>query len=249
MLLGLIAPTGGRIDLLGRPMPDAAQGVLPRVGALVEGPAFHPYLSGRDNLMRLDAADRTVTASGARRRVSEALEQVGLAAAATKRYRAYSMGMRQRLGLAAALIRPRSCSCSTSPRTDWTPREPAVRAIVRDVGTGGATVFVSSHLLSEVEQVCSHVGVMSHGRLVFSGSLHDLRAASGTRVRVDTSRPAAAAAVLHQLGTPEPDIRVGGVVAELGSVASEDVTEALVRPCRSGSSSSSSPISRSCSSS
>jgi ABC-2 type transport system ATP-binding protein len=230
MLLGLIAPTGGRIDLLGRPMPDAAPGVLPRIGALVEGPAFHPYLSGRDNLMRLDAADRTVTASGARERVSEALERVGLAAAAAKRYRAYSLGMRQRLGLAAALIRPRELLVLDEPTNGLDPQGTReVRAIVRDVGTGGTTVFVSSHLLSEVEQVCSHVGVMSHGRLVFSGSLQALRAASGTRVRVDTPRPAAAAAVLHQLGTPEPDIRPRGVVAELGSVASEDVTAALVR--------------------
>jgi len=230
MLLGLIAPTSGEIDLLGRPMPDAAAGVLPRVGALVEGPAFHPYLSGRDNLLRLDAADRTVTASGARQRVGDALERVGLAAAAAKRYRAYSMGMRQRLGLAAALIRPRELLVLDEPTNGLDPQGTReVRAIVRDVGAGGTTVFLSSHLLPEVEQVCSHVGVMSHGRLVFSGSLHALRAASGTRVRVDTTRPAAAAAVLHQLGTPEPDILVGGVVAELGSVASEDITEALVR--------------------
>ncbi|HMG29469.1 MAG TPA: ABC transporter ATP-binding protein [Jiangellaceae bacterium] len=230
MLLGLIAPTSGEIDLLGRPMPDASAGVLPRVGALVEGPAFHPYLSGRDNLLRLDAADRTVTASGARQRVGDALERVGLAAAAAKRYRAYSMGMRQRLGLAAALIRPRELLVLDEPTNGLDPQGTReVRAIVRDVGAGGTTVFLSSHLLPEVEQVCSHVGVMSHGRLVFSGSLHALRAASGTRVRVDTTRPAAAAAVLHQLGTPEPDILVGGVVAELGSVASEDITEALVR--------------------
>ena len=230
MLLGLIAPTGGQVDLLGRPMPDAAPGVLPRVGALVEGPAFHPYLSGRDNLMRLDAADRTVTASGARQRVDAALERVGLAAAATKRYRAYSLGMRQRLGLAAALIRPRQLLVLDEPANGLDPQGTReVRAIVRDVGTDGTTVFVSSHLLSEVEQVCSHVGVMSHGRLGFSGSLDALRAASSTRVRVDTSRPAAAAAVMHQLGTPEPDIRPGGFVAELGSVASEDVAEALVR--------------------
>jgi ABC-2 type transport system ATP-binding protein len=230
MLLGLIAPTGGQVDLLGRPMPVAAAGVLPRVGALVEGPAFHPYLSGHDNLMRLDAADRTVTGSGARQRVDAALERVGLAAAATKRYRAYSLGMRQRLGLAAALIRPRQLLVLDEPANGLDPQGTReVRAIVRDVGTDGTTVFVSSHLLSEVEQVCSHVGVMSHGRLVFSGSLDALRAASSTRVRVDTSRPAAAAAVMHQLGTPEPDIRPGGVVAELGSVASEDVAEALVR--------------------
>ncbi len=199
------------------------------MGALVEGPAFHPYLSGRDNLLRLDAADRTVTASGARQRVGDALDRVGLAAAAAKRYRAYSMGMRQRLGLAAALLNPRELLVLDEPTNGLDPQGTReVRAIVRDVGAGGTTVFLSSHLLPEVEQVCSHVGVMSHGRLVFSGSLHALRAASGTRVRVDTTvrpQPPPCCTSRHaRTGHPR-----GGVVAELGSVASEDITEALVR--------------------
>src|SRR5512142_2748071 len=96
MLLGLVTPTGGAVELLGRPMPAAAPAVLPRVGALVEGPAFHPYLSGRDNLRRLDAADPTSDPRSSRRRIDASLDRVGLLAAARKRYRAYSLGMRQR---------------------------------------------------------------------------------------------------------------------------------------------------------
>jgi len=107
MLLGLVSPTAGSHTLLGRSMPAAAAQVLPRVGALVEGPAFHPYLSGRANLARLDAADRTADPATADRRIDVALGRVGLSAAAKKRYRAYSLGMRQRLGIAAALLQPR----------------------------------------------------------------------------------------------------------------------------------------------
>ena len=229
MLLGLVAPTRGSVELLGQPMPAQAGDVLPRVGALVEGPAFHPHLSGRDNLLRLDAADRTVSGTAARQRVSEALDRVGLGAAAAKRYRAYSLGMRQRLGLAAALMRPRELIVLDEPTNGLDPQGTReVRAIIRDVAAGGATVFLSSHLLSEVEQVCSHVGVMSHGRLIFSGTLDTLRQAADTVVRVETSRPAAAAAILHCNGTAEPKIRDGEVIATLADARPEELVEALV---------------------
>jgi ABC-2 type transport system ATP-binding protein len=190
MLLGLVGPTAGRHDLLGEPMPRAAARVLPRVGALVEGPAFHPYLSGRENLRRLDAGDRTVPGRGAAARVDLALERVGLAAAAGKRYRKYSLGMRQRLGLAAALLRPRDLLVLDEPTNGLDPQGTReVRHLLREVAAEGATVFVSSHLLSEIEQVCTDVGVMSRGRLVFQGSLAQLRAAAGLRVRVETPDP------------------------------------------------------------
>jgi ABC-type multidrug transport system ATPase subunit len=107
MLLGLIQSTSGRIEVLGQAMPQGAGRALPRVGALVEGPAFHPYLSGRANLQRLDAADRYADPRTTGGRIEAALDRVGLRAAAAKRYRAYSLGMRQRLAIAAALLGPR----------------------------------------------------------------------------------------------------------------------------------------------
>jgi ABC-2 type transport system ATP-binding protein len=229
MLLGLVGSTSGEHELLGDPMPGSAATVLPRVGALVEGPAFHPYLSGRDNLLRLDSGDRTVPARGAGERVGTALERVGLTAAAGKRYRKYSLGMRQRLGLAAALLRPRELLVLDEPTNGLDPQGTReVRHLLREAAGEGATVFVSSHLLSEIEQVCTDVGVMSHGRLVFQGSLPDLRRAAGLRVRVETSRPALAAEVLARLGLGTPGARPDGVVAELDGVASDRVTAALV---------------------
>jgi lantibiotic transport system ATP-binding protein len=229
MLLGLVGATSGGHELFGEPMPHASGDVLPRVGALVEGPAFHPYLNGRDNLLRLDAGDRTASGKGSRKRVDVALERVGLAAAAGKRYRKYSLGMRQRLGLAAALLRPRDLLVLDEPTNGLDPQGTReVRHLLREASAEGATVFVSSHLLSEIEQICTDVGVMSHGKLVFQGSLPELRAAAGVRVRVETSQPQAAAEVLARLGTGRPELRPDGVVAELGAVPSERVTAELV---------------------
>ncbi|HEU0240882.1 MAG TPA: ATP-binding cassette domain-containing protein, partial [Micromonosporaceae bacterium] len=172
LLLGLIRPTAGTHQLLDAPMPAAARDVLPRIGALVEGPAFHPYLSGRDNLRRLDAADRTVSPTTTDRRINAALERVGLLAAAGKRYRIFSLGMRQRLALAAALLRPRELLILDEPTNGLDPQGTReVRLLLTDLAAAGTTVVLSTHLLSEVEQVCTHVGVMHLGRLVAQGGL------------------------------------------------------------------------------
>jgi len=230
MLLGLIAPTDGEIDLLGASMPRGSAQVLPRVGALVEGPAFYPYLSGRANLARLDAADRTVDPRSSRARIAEALERVGLSAAAEKRYRNYSLGMRQRLGLAAALLRPRDLLVLDEPTNGLDPQGTReVRALIRDLAADGSTIFVSSHLLPEIEQVCSHVGVMSRGRLISQGTLDELRGAAAPTVRVVTADVAAAATVLAGLGLVVAGSGAEHVTAALGPVESERVTEALVR--------------------
>ncbi len=229
MLLGLVQATTGGMELLGSPMPRGAATVLPRVGALVEGPAFHPYLNGFDNLLRLDAGDRTVPARNARERVDSALHRVGLSAAAGKRYRKYSLGMRQRLGLAAALLQPRELLVLDEPTNGLDPQGTReVRHLLREASAEGATVFVSSHLLSEIEQVCTDVGVMSHGRLVFQGSLPELRAAAGVRVRVETPQLQPAADVLGRLGLTGIELRADTVVAELGTIPSERVTAELV---------------------
>lgn len=229
MLLGLVAPTEGEWRLLGTPMPSGAGGVLPRVGALVEGPAFYPYLSGEANLRRYDAADpfadpRTVSA-----RIGHALERVGLAAAAGKRYRAYSLGMRQRLAIAAALLGPRELLILDEPTNGLDPQGTReVRGLVKEIAAEGTTVFVSSHLLAEVEQMCSHIAVMRTGRLVAQGSIADLRAKETVRIRVETPDTVEAAAVLAGLGLSEIRLGDGDVSAALGSGAAERVCAALV---------------------
>jgi ABC-type multidrug transport system ATPase subunit len=229
MLLGLVFPTAGSHSMLGRRFPNGAAEVLPRVGALVEGPAFHPYLSGRANLARLDAADRVADAKTSRRRIGAALEQVGLSAAAGKRYRNYSLGMRQRLGIAAALLQPRSLLVLDEPTNGLDPQGTReVRHLVAALGAEGVTVLVSSHLLSEVEQVCSHVGVMSTGRMVWQGSLAELGSQQRVRVQVSTEAPAQARDVLRCLGLTDARTVDGGATAVLGDAQPEPVVAALV---------------------
>ncbi len=203
MLLGLVRPTSGQAWLLGEPMPGASAGVLPRVGVLVEGPAFQPYLGGRQNLTRLDACDATADPRTSRRRIDDALDRVGLAAAADKPYRQYSLGMKQRLGLAAALLRPRELLVLDEPTNGLDPQGTReVRTLVRELADAGTTVLVSSHLLSEIEQVCSHIGVMSRGRLLVQGERAALTEAGEARVVVTTTfaDAGAAARVLVALG-------------------------------------------------
>ncbi|MBN9199931.1 MAG: ATP-binding cassette domain-containing protein, partial [Microbacterium chocolatum] len=176
MLLGLIRPSAGDARVLGTAVPAGLDRVLPRVGALVEGPAFAPFLTGAQNLARLDAADRRSNPATRGDRVATALERVGLAHAARKKAHAYSLGMKQRLGLAGALLAPRELLVLDEPTNGLDPQGTReVRALVRALAAEGATVFVSSHLLAEVEQLCSHVGVMSGGRLVAQGTLDDFR--------------------------------------------------------------------------
>ena len=180
MLLGLVHASAGVIEVLGTAIPGGTSAVLPRVGSLVEGPAFHPYLSGRANLVRLDAADRFADPATSRARIDAALERVGLLAAARKRYRAYSLGMRQRLAIAAALLAPRDLLVLDEPTNGLDPQGTReVRNLIASLAADGATILVSSHLLSEVEQVCSHLGVMRQGRLVAQGTVEEVRSGSG----------------------------------------------------------------------
>ncbi|MCU1693214.1 MAG: transporter related protein [Frankiales bacterium] len=193
MLLGLVLPTSGSVDLLGaRRVKDA----LPQVGALVEGPAFVGAASGRTNLRQLDAAGPGGSRRTRTQRVEGALEQVGLARVGRKPVRAYSLGMRQRLGLAAALLRAPRLLVLDEPTNGLDPqgiRE--VRDLLLALNASGTTVFLSSHLLAEVEQLCTRVGVLDRGRLVLQGALSDLTAPSGLHL-VDTPDAHAAYALL-----------------------------------------------------
>jgi len=231
MLLGLVVPTSGTVELLGEPVPRSSASVLPRVGALVEGPAFHPYLSGRANLMRLDAADRTVDRHTSGARIDAALDRVGLGSAAGKRFRTYSLGMKQRLGLAGAMLRPRELYVLDEPTNGLDPQGTReVRTLVRELAADGCTVLVSSHLLAEIEQVCDRVVVMRAGRMVTAGTLDDLALVARPSVVVETSAPAAALAVLRRLGATTASVDDDGlrVRADLPDVPVEDVTRALV---------------------
>ena len=231
LLLGLIRPTSGGLELLGMPMPKQAGAALARVGALVEGPAFHPYLSGRANLRRLDAADRAADPATAGRRIDSALDRVGLLPAAGKRYRAYSLGMRQRLAIAATLLQPRELLMLDEPTNGLDPQGTReVRSLIGDLHAGGATVLVSSHLLAEVDQMCTHVGVMHVGRLVAQAPLEELRAGAVPRVTVVTPRPDDAAVVLGGLGMAEVEVNREALTATavLNGQPPEGVVAALV---------------------
>jgi ABC-type multidrug transport system ATPase subunit len=196
MLLGLVFATSGEIEVLGRPVPRRLAEVLASVGAMVEGPAAYGHLSGRTNLALIDAAgpggDRRTRAS----RVDSVLEQVGLGGIDRRSVRAYSLGMRQRLGIAAALLRRPRLLILDEPTNGLDPRGiREVRDLLVRLNDEGTTVFLSSHLLSEVEQLCTRVGVLDRGRLVLQDELANLRAPTG-RVVVRTPDAATALSLL-----------------------------------------------------
>lgn len=229
MLMGLIEPTSGTARVLGHPMPRAARTVLPHVGALIEGPAPYGFLSGRDNLLRYDAADPTADPRTRRRRVEAALDRVGLTAAAGRKAKAYSLGMKQRLGLAAALLRPRRLLVLDEPTNGLDPqgmRE--IRALVRELASDGTTVFLSSHLLDEIEQVCTHAAVMARGRLIAQGAVADLAAGLRGRLAVTTPDTGEAARVLKEQGAADVVVTGDRITAEPPGRDLADINAALV---------------------
>jgi ABC-2 type transport system ATP-binding protein len=188
MLLGLVRPTEGEVELLGQPLPDGVGRALPHVGALVEGPGFHPFLSGRENLRRAGAFEPLLATGSIKQAVEDALERVGLSPAAHRRYRGYSLGMKQRLGLAAALLVPRRLIVLDEPTNGLDPagtRE--VRQVISDLHAAGSTVMVSSHLLSEVEATCTHVAVLHRGTVVAQGELAELLRVGSSALLVTTT--------------------------------------------------------------
>ncbi len=184
MLLGLVLATSGSIEVLGEVMPGRALDVLPQVGALVEGPAAYPHLSGRANLALFDGGrdGRRSRAS----RIQDSLERVGLARVDDRPVRAYSLGMRQRLGLAGALLRRPRLLVLDEPTNGLDPQGiTEMRRLLLDLNREGTTVFLSSHLLGEIEQMCTRVGVLDGGRLVLQDELDALRGPTG-RTEVHT---------------------------------------------------------------
>ena len=228
MLLGLVRPTEGEVELFGQAMPDAAAAALPHVGALVEGPGFHPFLSGRDNLLRLAAAEPLLPSRGIASAVTEAVELVGLSDAAHRRYKGYSLGMKQRLGLAAALLVPRKLVVLDEPTNGLDPagtRE--IRRIMAELHARGTTVLVSSHLLAEVEATCTHVIVLSRGTVVAQGELNELLDAGNPTLLVHTPDATAAVDALRAARIPAR-VAPDGVLVDLATTAAPQVLETLI---------------------
>jgi ABC-2 type transport system ATP-binding protein len=226
ILLGLVLPTSGEVELLGERMPRAGRRVLPRVGALIEGPAHYGHLSGRENLALFDAAGAGGSWRTRRGRIDEVLEQVGLAGIGRRPVKAYSLGMRQRLGLAGALLRRPELLVLDEPTNGLDPQGiTEVRELLLDLHRGGTTVFLSSHLLAEVEQLCSRVGVLDRGRLVLQDELARLTAPTGATV-VHTPTPDRVRATL--------DGRVTAVDGERVIVRGDDPAEVNARLVAAG---------------
>jgi ABC-2 type transport system ATP-binding protein len=196
MLLGLVLATSGEIEMFGARIPAQAGKVLARVGSLVEGPAAYGHLSARANLALLDAAGPGGPRQSRARRIAEVLDQVGLGEVGRRPVKQYSLGMRQRLGLAVALVRKPELLILDEPTNGLDPqgiRE--IRELMLDLHRQGTTVFLSSHLLAEVEQMCSRVGVLDRGRLVLQDDLATLQRPTG-RTLIRTADPVRAAALL-----------------------------------------------------
>ena len=228
ILLGLLRPTSGSWRLLGRGMPQERAIALRRVGAIVEEPRFHPHLTGRENL-RIVAAAREPAAGG---RIPGALARVGLTARADERVANYSMGMRQRLGVARCLLADPLLLILDEPMNGLDPAGiQEFRAMVANLVQEGRTVFLSSHLLDEVEKTCDQVAIIDRGRILMQGPVSDIARTGQPTVRIRCGDPDAAAALIESipdvqrltredhtlvvvLGT-EPGSKVDGLVAEV----------------------------------
>jgi ABC-2 type transport system ATP-binding protein len=220
MLLGLVRPTGGDAAVLGRPpgSPEA----LRRVGALVEGPGFFPYLSGRENLRvlaRFGGFDDVA--------VEAALTQVDLVGRAQDRYRSYSLGMKQRLGVAAALLGQPRLLILDEPTNGLDPAGMAdMRDLIRALADQGQTVLLSSHLLGEVEQICDRVGVIVGGRMRAEGTVADLR--GGATLALGAQPVNEAFAVVRRLVGSAVSIVDGELHVAVGSERAPELVRALV---------------------
>jgi ABC-2 type transport system ATP-binding protein len=228
MMLGLIRPTSGSVSIFGR---DPLLGVraLEGVAGFVEEPRFYPYLSGRKNLELLAGLDRM---GAGRARIDEVLDVVELRARAKDRVGGYSHGMRQRLGIAGALLRSPRLLLLDEPATGLDPAGMRdMRELVRRLALEGITVMLSSHLLAEVEELCNRVAIIRRGRIVYEGSLAELKRTASGRWRLRTTDDARAAAV----SAAQPGIEVvAGDGVSIAAVSERAVAELSVALVESG---------------
>jgi len=219
MSLGLVHPTSGSARVLGRPAGDPA--TIARVGALIEGPGFYPYLSGRANLQVL-ARYRGLADSA----VDRVLERVELSDRGGDRFKAYSLGMKQRLGVAAALMGDPDLIVLDEPTNGLDPGGMAdMRALITDLAHGGQTVLLSSHLLAEVEEICDRVGVISRGRLLEEATVAELR--GGPRLRV-VATPLDRAVAVGMRFSDSAELRDEAVLLDVPAERTPHVVRALV---------------------
>ncbi|PWN02111.1 ABC transporter ATP-binding protein [Nocardioides silvaticus] len=212
MLLGLVRPTAGTASI-----------DVDRVGALIEGPGFHPYLSGRDNL-RTMARYRGFPDS----EVDRVLERVDLAGRGADKYKGYSLGMKQRLGVGAALMGDPALIVLDEPTNGLDPAGMAdMRALVVDLARGGQTVLLSSHLLAEVQEICDRVGVIDHGTLLLESTVAEMRGGSSLHVRA-TPEPAALTVAMRLAGDDGVRRTHDGLSLDLPADAAPHVTRELV---------------------
>ena len=196
-LLGLTHANGGTMSLLGFPVPRLRDRALARVGAIVDEPRFHAHLTGRQNLAILAAAREPA----ARERIPASLERVGMTQKADERVSKYSMGMRQRLGVAACLLGDPQLLILDEPMNGLDPAGMhEMRDMIRSLVAEGRTVMLSSHLLDEVERTCDAVAIVDRGRVIRQGPIHELLAGAATEVRVECSTPDRARTVLTSTG-------------------------------------------------
>jgi ABC-2 type transport system ATP-binding protein len=229
MLLGLVFPSAGRIRVLGRNMPAEGGAVLPGIGAIVEEPGFYGHLSGARNLALIEAARRDDTRAGRRRRIGDVIDKVGLEGAARRPVKAYSTGMKQRLAIAAVLLRRPRLVILDEPTNGLDPQGiHEIRDLLRELVAQGTTVFLSSHLLGEVELICNRAAIMSDGRLLAQGDVSQLLAPTG-RVRVATPDVGAAVELAPSIaGVRVHDRTPSSVVLALDGKAPEELNRALV---------------------
>jgi ABC-2 type transport system ATP-binding protein len=227
-LLGLTRADGGTMALLGLPVPDARQRALARVGAIVDEPRFHPHLSGRENLRLLAAA----RGGDAQRRIGPSLARAGLAARADERAASYSMGMRQRLGVASCLLGDPELLLLDEPMNGLDPAGiQEMRALIASLVDEGRTVVMSSHLLDEVERTCGAVAIVDRGRVVRQGPIDELiRGTGASVVQLDCGDPVRAKQLIDEAGIAAgATLTEAGVAVTLPAGASREVIDELNR--------------------
>ncbi len=225
MMLGLIRPTEGTVRLFGRDPLESVQ-ALDGVAGFVEAPTFYPYLNGRRNLELLAAFD----GDDARERIDQALATVELADRAKDRVGGYSHGMRQRLGIAAALLREPRLLLLDEPATGLDPAGMRdMRLLIRRLADQGMTVLLSSHLLAEVEELCNRVAIVRTGKIVYEGAIADLKRSAGATYRLSTTDDERALAVSRaQPGVEDVRVVHGRIAFTADEAAVAELSQALV---------------------